>query len=93
MTKQVEFVEVKLVQWKSLLGANPYTWADFQASFLSAMLRSKHTDSCPPIEDSDPISMVMLTPTISSLMPSPQYKAEFVNPTFNQNLGRAQGLL
>ena len=44
MTKQVEFVEGKLVQWKSLLGANPYTWADFQASFLSALLRSKHTE-------------------------------------------------
>jgi hypothetical protein len=79
MTKQVKFVEGRLVQWKSLLGTNPYTWADFQASFLSALLRSKHTDLCPPIEDIDPLSLAMIAPTISSLMPSPTYKAEFTN--------------
>ena len=79
MQKQIDFVGGKLVQWKSLNGAVSYTWADFQASFLSAIARAKHSESCSPIEDSAPVQMLLLSPTISSLMPTPQTKAEFLN--------------
>jgi hypothetical protein len=54
MAKQIDFVESKLVQWKSLVGPNSHNLSDLQGAFMAAIDKAQHVpETC--IEDVDPI--------------------------------------